>query len=393
VPIEPEATHAIGRADSRRTTYSVLGAFAVSRAAVILLLIIGSQITFVAKDFGTIWRTEVSFVGGRVWPEMLRMMMVGDAWFYRQIAATGYEPPAADGAPKNTWAFFPIYPILLKSLGGTSDRSFWILAVLVSNAALLGALFAVAAAGHAMGASGDDAARAAWYIALFPTSYFLSLPMTESLFLLLSAAAFLAAARQRWPVAGILGGLAAATRVIGICLLPALLLLPLQGRQRLSRPQLWLLAIPLGLFAFVAYLYFHTGDPLAFVHAQTLWGRSPAGRLTMAFPNSGLAISKPWNFVALNAAAALLMIAAGVWFLVRRQWSYAAYTLLSVAVPLSSGSLQSMARYALVDFPLFYFLAALGRTPSRDRAITATFVILLGWLVALFTLRLDFALA
>jgi Gpi18-like mannosyltransferase len=389
VQIEP--TNAAGSA-GRGIIYSVLGAFAVSRAAVIVLLIIGSQITFVTKDYGTIWRTEVSLVGGRVWPELRRMMMVGDAWYYRQIAATGYEPPTADAKPKNSWAFFPLYPLLLKALGGTSDV-FWILAVLVSNAALLGALFAIAAASRAMGASYDDAARAVWYVALFPTSYFFSLPMTESLFLLLSAAAFLAAARQRWPVAGILGALAAATRVIGICLLPALLLLPLQRRQRLSTQQLWLLAIPLSLFAFVAYLYIHTGDPLAFVHAQTLWGRSTAPRFAMAFPNSGLTVSKPWNFVALNAAAATLMIAAGIWFLVRRQWSYAAYTLLSAAVPLSSGSLQSMARYALVDFPLFYWLSAVGRTPARDRALTTAFVILLGWLVALFTLRLDFALA
>jgi Gpi18-like mannosyltransferase len=377
----------------RRTFFSVLGAFAVSRAAVILLLIIGSQITFVTKDFTTIWRTEVSLVGGRVWPEMLRMMMVGDAWFYRQIAATGYELPTADAKPKNTWAFFPVYPLLIRALGGSSDRWFWILSALVSNAALLGALLAVAAAGRAMGASDDDAERAAWYIALFPTSYFFSLPMTESLFLLLSAATFLAAARQRWPIAGILGGLAAATRVIGICLLPALLLLPLQKRQRLSTQHLWLLAIPFSLIAFLAYLYIHTGDPLAFIHAQTLWGRSSTPHFAMAFPNSGLTVSKPWNFVALNAIAALLMMAAGIWFLIRRQWSYAAYTLLSAFVPLSSGSLQSMARYALVDFPLFYFLAAAARTPARDRALTTTFVILLGWLVALFTLRLDFALA
>ena len=377
----------------RRIVWNVLGAFAVSRAAVITLLILGSQITFVTKDFGTIWRTEISFVGGRVWPEMTRMMMVGDAWFYRQIASTGYEPPAPNAKPKNTWAFFPAYPLLLKTLGGTSDRSFWILSVLVSNVALLGALLAVAAAGRAMGASDDDAERAVWYIALFPTSYFFSLPMTESLFLLLSAAAFLAAARGRWPIAGLLGGLAAATRVIGICLLPALLLLPLQKRERLSTQQLWLLAIPLSLIAFIAYLSNHTGDPLAFVHAQTLWGRSTAPHFGMAFPNSGLTLSKPWNFVALNAVAALLMIGAGVWFLVRREWSYAAYTLLSAIVPLSSGSLQSMARYALVDFPLFYWLAAIGRTPSRDRALTSVFVILLGWLVALFTLRLDFALA
>jgi hypothetical protein len=391
VPIKSEATDAVG--PDRRTIYTVLGAFTVSRAAVIVLLIIGSQITFVTKDYGTIWRTEVSLVGGRVWPELRRMMMVGDAWYYRQIAATGYEPATPDHKPKNTWAFFPGYPLLLRALGGTSDRTFWILAVLVSNAALLGALFAVAAAARTMGASNDDAERAVWYIALFPTSYFFSLPLTESLFLLLSAAAFLAAARQRWPVAGILGAFATATRVIGICLLPALLLLPLQRRQRLTTQQLWLFAIPLGVLAFIAYLDIHTGDPLAFVHAQTLWGRSTAPRFAMAFPNSGLTLSKPWNFVALNAAAALLMIAAGLRFLVRRQWSYAAYTLLSAAVPLSSGSFQSMARYALADFPLFYFLAAIGRTPTRDRAIITTFVIILGWLIALFTLRLDFTLA
>jgi hypothetical protein len=391
VPIEPEATNAVGRADPRRIVFSVLGAFAVSRAAVILLLIIGSQITFVTKDYGTIWRTEVSLKTGRIWPEMARMTMVGDAWFYHQIAMTGYEPRTADGVPKNTWAFFPIYPMLVRALGGGGDTSFAIVAMLTSNVAFLIALFAVAAAGRALGAADDVVERATWYLALFPTSYFFSLPMTESLFLLLSAAAFLAAARQRWWAAGILGGFAAATRVIGICLLPALLLLPLQQRQRITKQQLWLLAIPIGLLSFAGFLYARTGDPLAFVHAQTLWGRTT--RFAMAFPNSGLAVSKPWNFVALNVAAAMLMMIAGIWFLIRRQWSYAVYTLLSVAIPLSSGSVQSLARYAAVDFPLFYCLAAATKTPTGDRAVTAIFVILLGWLVALFTLRLDFALA
>jgi hypothetical protein len=377
----------------RRTVYSVLGAFAVGRAAVILLLVIGSQITFVTKDYGTIWRTEVSLSAGRIRPEMARMAMVGDAWFYHQIAITGYEAASLNGVPKNTWAFFPVYPLLVRALGGGGDTSFAIVAVLTSNIALLAALFAVAAAGRALGTPDDDVERATWYLALFPTSYFLSLPMTESLFLLLSATTFLAAARQRWWAAGILGALSSATRVIGICLLPALLLLPLQRKQRLSKQQLWLLVIPLGLLTFATFLYTRTGDPLAFVHAQVLWGRTSSARFAMSFPNTGLVLSKPWNFVALNAAAAILMFAAGVWFLVRRQWSYATYTLLSVAVPLSSGSVQSLARYALVDFPLFYWLAGTCQTPTRDRALTAAFVALLGWLIALFTLRLDFALA
>jgi hypothetical protein len=377
----------------RRIVYNVLGAFAVSRGAVILLLIVGSQIAFLGKDYSTVWRTEASVTAGRVWPELSRLAMVGDPWFYRWIAISGYEAPAHDGLPKNTWAFFPIYPLLIRALGG-GGSSFPIVAILTSNAALLFGLLAVAAAGRAMGIADDEVDRATWYLALFPASYFFSLPMTESVFLMLSAGSLLAAARQRWWAAGVAGGLASATRVIGICLLPVLLLLPQQRRERNTRQQLWLVLVPLGLAVFMAFLYVRTGDALAFVHAQTLWGRHASASFidTSVLPK-GLIVSKPWNFVALNAAAGLLMTAAGISFLVRRQWSFAAYTLLSVVIPLSSGSLQSLARYALVDFPMFYWLAGICRTPARDRTVTAAFVIVLGWLVAMFTLRLDFALA
>jgi hypothetical protein len=244
-----------------------------------------------------------------------------------------------------------------------------------------------------LGLADEEAERAAWYIALFPTSYFFSLPMTESIFLLLSAGAFLAAARERWWASGIAGALASATRVIGICLLPALLLMPYQRRARLTRRHLWLLLIPLGIAAFVAFLYVRAGDPLAFVHAQTLWGRVASPTIDLSGLPKGFVVSKPWNFVALNLAAGLLMTAAGVSFLIRRQWSFAAYTLLSVAVPLGSGSVQSLARYALVDFPMFYWLAIVCRTSARDRAVVATFVAILGWMIALFTLRIDFTLA
>jgi hypothetical protein len=376
----------------RRTVYSILGAFAVSRGAVILLLIVGSQMAFLGKEYSnTIWRTEVTLSAERFWPELLRTAMVGDAFWYRQIATHGYEPPSHDRTPKNTWAFFPLYPFLVRALGGGGD-AFPLIAVLTSNLALLAALFTVAAAGRELGASDDIVERAACYMALFPTSYLFSLPMTESVYLLLSAGSFLAAARQRWWGAGILGALASATRVIGVCLLPALLLVPRQQRQRTTRQLSWLALVPLGIVGFIAYLYTRTGDALAFIHAQTLWGRGASATLGVSAQH-GLMISKPWNFVALNAAVALLMIVAGTSFLMRRQWAYAAYTLLSVAIPLSSGSLQSMARYALVDFPLYYWLAGVCRTPARDRALIAVFVAILGWLIALFTLKVDLALA
>ncbi len=120
----------------RRTVLNVLGTFAVSRAAVILLLVIGSQMSFIAKEYyNTVWRTEVSLSAMRLRPELVRMAMVGDAWFYRQIAINGYEPRSLDGKPKNTWAFFPVYPLLVRALGGGDGASFSTVAVLTSNVA------------------------------------------------------------------------------------------------------------------------------------------------------------------------------------------------------------------------------------------------------------------
>src|SRR5207237_1033638 len=60
----------------------------------------------------------------------------------------------------------------------------------------------------------ETVARASvFFMFVFPTSYFLHIGYTESLFLALSVGAFLAARVRRWWLAGTLGALAAAARV------------------------------------------------------------------------------------------------------------------------------------------------------------------------------------
>src|SRR6185436_12327065 len=92
--------------------------------------------------------------------------------------------------------------------------------VLLSNAAFLGSLLVLGAVSIRSGLTPEEAERAQWYAAFFPTSYFLSLPLTESLFLLLSLAAVWCLLAARLPAAGVLGALAAATRIQGLLLLP-----------------------------------------------------------------------------------------------------------------------------------------------------------------------------
>ena len=64
--------------------------------------------------------------------------------------------------------------------------------------------------------------RAAWFLLIFPTAYFLHIGYTEALFMALVLGSFLAARTERWWLAGLLGGLAALTRVNGLVLMPAL---------------------------------------------------------------------------------------------------------------------------------------------------------------------------
>ena len=70
------------------------------------------------------------------------------------------------------------------------------------------------------------------YLAMFPTALFLQAVYSESLYLLLVLAAFPAAERGRFALAGGLSGLAILTRVAGVALLPALAVLAWRARDR-----------------------------------------------------------------------------------------------------------------------------------------------------------------
>ena len=66
------------------------------------------------------------------------------------------------------------------------------------------------------------AERTALLTAIFPFGFFFGMVYTEALFLLLTVLAFYAFRTRRWLLGGVCGGLASATRVNGILLLPAL---------------------------------------------------------------------------------------------------------------------------------------------------------------------------
>jgi hypothetical protein len=308
-----------------------------------------------------------------------------DSGWYLHIAEEGYDS-------RQSAAFFPVYPLVVRGVAVVTGSTA-VAGVLVSLAAA--AVAAALLAQLARPLLGERGAReSVLLVALAPTAFVFTALYSDGLFLALSAGAFLAAARGRPWLAGLLGGLAVGTRALGLALLPPLLLLlwP-RGRsaRELTRP-LPLLALPGAVGLFALYLDRRLGDWNAFVDAQSdfwqrhtptlgplggLWesfdsARHGAAQLLLHLPRTGetydrfdqIAVWFVVHFLLLVAALALTWVA---W---RRLGApYGLYSLATIALVLSNTSdwfpLQSLPRFLLADFPLFLALASL--TLERPR--------------------------
>src|ERR671923_451606 len=121
-----------------------------------------------------------------------------DAVWYLRIADSGY----GDSAPRA--AFFPLYPLLIRSLAapvGGSQAALLIASYLISLAAFLGALVLLyRLASLELGRR--FASPTLLLLAVFPAALYFGAPYSESLFLLASVGAFYAARTERWAWAG-----------------------------------------------------------------------------------------------------------------------------------------------------------------------------------------------
>ncbi len=324
-------------------------------------------------------------------------MWRADVAYYMDISRDGYlhEPFNIENPRSRHFAFFPLHPLLLWLLSHvTKDVMLW--GAALSNLFFFIALLFLHKLTLAFGYDQQVARRAIFYTATFPVSYFFSVPLTESLFFMLTVTSFYAAKRENWWAAGALGMLAAAARVNGVLLLPALLILSWQQYRSLQiKKILGLILVPFGLLAYMAYTWWASGDALAFRHAVAHWGRKPGFFLTgivkyLIHPHT---IIEPWNFNLLNVASAVLCLVC-VYFLVRRrEWALAVYGFLAIFLPLSSGMLQSLDRYALIVFPMFMALAMTATSERKDTTIRFIFVLLLGIMTALFAANYTIAVS
>lgn len=405
-----------GRLLAAPSTRSGLFAFTLTRLLIFCVVLLSANLKFdppVRDEFGELHESNISLRTTSV-PEVLRHVTLGaDSLWIINIARDGYEKEPFNTNIQHTWAYFPLYPLLLH-LAAKLIGDLPLTGIALSSGLFLFALILLHKTITEFGYERAIADRAVFYIAAFPASYFFSMSQTESLFLLLTVACFYAAKRQRWWLAGIAGALASATRFAGVFLIVPLAILYWQdgcanesrgdrdpaskdpGKRNLHLNAMSLLLVPLGLIVFMIYLRSITGNALAFADIQLAWGHT-AGmfwRPLVDYLTDPWRVSAGWDFRLLNFAAAATALVCGIALLKRSEWALGLYALMSLIVPLSYQlSLQSLARYVAVLFPVFAVLALAGQSPRVDQIIRAVFIALLCLMSAMLAARVTMAMS
>lgn len=363
------------------------------------------------------------FVGG--WPAQNLLDLVfsplasWDAKHFLAIAYDGYAENAEGLTPEEyRAAFFPLYPGavgLLSGFGASAGAT-----LLAAYAVSLGCFFAALALLHRLATIelGDRlAAPTLLLLAFFPTAFFFGIPYSESMFLLLAVAAFLAARTGHWAIAGVVLALASATRVPGLLLVVPVALLYLYGpradreaerdggrrpRYRVRPDFAWLLLAPLGLLAFSFYLHLTVGDWLAWNDAQALFGRHNVDPLTGAWAGvreAGKGIAHltegtyQGTFDYLNAmqlAFVVFALVGGIGALRVLPPAYGVWVLISLVPVFVSQTdalpFYSAPRFVAVLFPLFLWLATVTERRQMTTRVVAVFAAGMAVLAAQFSL-------
>ena len=351
VPDQPRAMLRL-MVTARTGTLARFRVLAVDRP--VLATVVGSRVivlvaAWIAEQLS--WRNP-ALTSGSDQP-ILRSLTSWDGWWYLGIARSGYHAAPVVGT-YHDYAFLPLYPALIRTLSFAVPGSDSIVSVLVSNLLFLLGLLLLWQLGVTV-VGNDRARQGVILMALFPFGAVFSMAYAESLFLVLSVGAFLAAERDKRALAGVLVGLAALTRLQGAILAaPIWLILFLRDGRRIRRSQMFLALGPLAALGFIAGVSFLAGGASAYGAAQAAWGRSGIGA-----PGSDQALVSMLSPVNIGQFVILL---AAVFVLVylradRLRPGYALLPPLYLVQAFASGSLLSIGRYVMLAFPNAWLLA------------------------------------
>ncbi|MDQ3198834.1 MAG: hypothetical protein M3Q46_06555 [Verrucomicrobiota bacterium] len=287
-----------------------------------------------------------------VHPGWLEIWNRWDATHYLRLAETGYT---ASGEARVSLVFFPLYPWFVRIIGWVV-RDYQVAAFVASGVASVAA--ALLLRRLARYDESDEVARhSVWFLLIFPTAFFLHIGYTESLFLALVLGCFLAARKERWALAGVLGASACLTRVNGMILLPALateVTLQYWRTRRIDLRWLWLGLVPFGFLGYLWLNYEVTGDFFAFTkimheHWYKKFAPPWSGIYDVYLRALGMNINEGLN----ELLGVILLSVCMVWSWFRLRLSYSVWITFNWLLMTSTAYVLSVPRYTLTLFPIF----------------------------------------
>jgi len=183
------------------------------------------------------------------------------AWFLRAVQH-GYParlPMTGGHVAANPTAFFPLFPLLVRTIDLTGLPPGW--SALVLSAVTGGtAVYGVGLLARRLGGDGAGQ-RAALLFAVFPGTFAFSLAYSEGIVITCVSLGLLALLDRRWWLAGVLGALATAASPVGLAFVVSCAWCA--GREVVKNRRFGALVAPLlapvGFVAYMAYLDRHTG--------------------------------------------------------------------------------------------------------------------------------------
>lgn len=303
-----------------------------------------------------------------------------DAPHYLAIAQSGY-PRTGD---LKLLAFFPLYPLLIRGVD-VIIKDFPASALVVSGVAGIIAgveLYRLALIDHPR----SIAFTAVVLLFLFPTSYFLHIGYTESTFLALVLATFLALRQERWLTAGLFGMFAALTHIHGV-LLFSVFATETGIRWRHDKYLEWRcllsgMLVVAGLLMYMLWNYHLTGDPLTFLRIQHKWLNYPVPPWQSLWENWDI-VHHYGNYdsqimgiqVLFFITIVSIAIVASLFYL---RLSYAVWMTATLLIFICQSWDINAPREVLCMFPLFILMAMLSQYRTPKIVLSAWSILCLG---------------
>lgn len=308
-------------------------------------------------------------------------------------------------------AFFPLYPLLIKTVSFIIPN-FLVSALVISNVCFaVGLVFFNKLIKTLLPKETHyNASLPLLFLLSFPTAFYFGAVYTEGLFFMLFILSLYFLHKKNYYAASLFAALSSATRLIGIFLIIPFLLHFLslyKGRVkdfRLSTFRLsdflTLLSPLLGLLSYMAYLWATTGDPLFFFNSQPIYGANRSTHLIF-LPQVYFRYLKILFTAAHDFQWYLSLFEMGVFSFVfvvllldllhiikikkipLSLLGLNIFSFVNLVLPTLTGTFSSVPRYALFSLSFFLYLGQI-KTKAIKMGIIGVFIVMQIILLSLF---------